>query len=168
MRKNIDNPFVNEFSTVIIEEVNRLNEMTVSFLNFSKLIEPKFKNGDLNSVVKKSVDLLREDIEIEGIKVITDLDPDLPEFKFDENLIKQVIFNLILNAIDAVKEKNSSDKYIKIGTYYDEKYDGTASVVLEVEDNGIGIKRSTGIRYSSPSSQLSQMGQVLDSLWFIR
>jgi len=141
MRKNIDNPFVNEFSTVIIEEVNRLNEMTVSFLNFSKLIEPKFKNGDLNSVVKKSVDLLREDIEIEGIKVITDLDPDLPEFKFDENLIKQVIFNLILNAIDAVKEKNSSDKYIKIGTYYDEKYDGTASVVLEVEDNGIGIKK---------------------------
>ncbi|WP_457642576.1 two-component system sensor histidine kinase NtrB [Persephonella sp.] len=140
MKNNIDNELVKEFSEVIREEVNRLNEMTVSFLNFSKLIEPKMEKGYLNEVVKKSVDLLKEDLLYENIDIILDLDENLPEFKFDKNLIKQVIFNLVLNSLDALKETNKHHKYLKISTKYDEKFDKTRSVFLIVEDNGIGIK----------------------------
>ncbi len=139
IRKNVNSDLAREFSNVIKLEVDRLNEMTVTFLNFSKLIEPTFEKNNINDVIKDSVKLIKEDFEEQNIKFVLDLYPDIPEFYFDKNLLKQVIFNLSLNALDALIEKNSQNKYFKIKTDL-KVVQKKEKVVITFEDNGIGIK----------------------------
>ncbi len=160
LRHNIDNELVKEFSSIIKNEVNRLNELTVSFLNFSKLIEPKFQKGNLNEEIKHSIELLRDDFEDEGINIIYDLDENIPEFEFDKNLIRQVIFNLVLNSLDALKEKEGEEKYIKISTRYKQKKD-SKTVLFSIEDNGIGIKDEHKEKIFKPFFTTKQKGTGL-------
>ncbi len=137
IKNNSKDGIIREFGKIIKEESNRLNEMTISFLNFSKLIEPSFKLVNLNEVVENSVKLLNYDCEDNNIKLILDLDENIPMIYLDENLIKQAIVNLVLNSIDAIKEKNIYDGYIKIKTSF---LENKQKVTLTIEDNGIGIK----------------------------
>ncbi len=160
LKHNIDNELVKEFSAIIKDEVNRLNELTVSFLNFSKLIEPKFEKGNINREIKHSVQLLKDDLEDEGIEVIYSLDEKIPEFEFDKNLLRQVIFNLVLNSLDAIKEKNPEEKYIKITTRYEEKKNNRY-VILSIEDNGIGIKEEHKEKIFKPFFTTKQKGTGL-------
>ncbi|WP_293443045.1 ATP-binding protein [Persephonella sp.] len=149
MRNNIENDLVKEFSGVIKDEVNRLNKMTVTFLNFSKLIEPKFEIGDFNAEIEKSILLLKPDMEDEGIELIYQPDKNLPQFYFDKNLMKQVIFNLVLNSIDALKEKRSKNKYIKVRTEYI-KMKEKEIARLVIEDNGSGIPKENRDKIFQP------------------
>jgi len=160
LKHNIENELVKEFSDIIKNEVNRLNELTISFLNFSKLIEPKFEKGDLNKEVKHSVELLKEDFEDENIKIIYDLDENLPVFEFDKNLIRQVVFNLVLNSLDALKEKGGKDRYLKIQTRYI-KSKNENIVRLSIEDNGIGIKEEYKEKIFKPFFTTKQKGTGL-------
>ena len=137
IKNNANDEIIKEFGKIIKEESYRLNDMTVSFLNFSKLIEPKFSQEDLNEVIKNSIALLIYDCEDYGIKVDLKLDNNLPKTFIDQNLIKQVLVNLILNSIDAIREKNTENPVIKISTEYLKNKD---KIRLIVEDNGIGIK----------------------------
>ncbi|MFN3788372.1 MAG: sensor histidine kinase, partial [Sulfurihydrogenibium azorense] len=137
IKNNANDEIIKEFGKIIKEESYRLNDMTVSFLNFSKLIEPKFSQEDLNEVIKNSIGLLIYDCEDYGIKVDLKLDNNLPKTFIDQNLIKQVLVNLILNSIDAIREKNTENPIIKISTEYLRNKD---KIRLTVEDNGIGIK----------------------------
>ena len=137
IKNNANDEIIKEFGKIIKEESYRLNDMTVSFLNFSKLIEPKFSQEDLNEVIKNSIGLLIYDCEDYGIKVDLKLDNNLPKTFIDQNLIKQVLVNLILNSIDAIREKNTENPVIKISTEYLKNKD---KIRLIVEDNGIGIK----------------------------
>lgn len=60
---------------------------------------------------------------------------DVLEIMCNKNQIEQVIINLIMNAVHAIEEKNSSESgNIKISTYYDNK-----CLTCEISDNGTGI-----------------------------
>jgi len=159
LNHSVDNEIVKEFSSVIKDEVNRLNEMTITFLNFSKLIEPKFELNNLNEEIKRVLKLLKDDFEDENIKIHTELG-EIPEFEFDKNMIKQVLFNLILNSIDAIKEKKVINGYIKIRTYQKEEK-GKKSIILEIEDNGIGIKEEYKEKIFKPFFTTKQKGTGL-------
>ncbi len=147
IKNNSKDEIIREFGKIIKEKSNRLNDMTISFLNFSKLIEPNFKLTDINEVVKDSVKLLIYDCEDNNIKLILELDENLPLIFLDDNLLKQAIVNLVLNSIDAIKEKNIDDGYIKIKTSF---VDNKQKIVLTIEDNGIGIKQEHKERIFKP------------------
>ncbi len=138
MRSNVNNPLVKEFSTVIKNEVNRLNEMTVSFLNFSKLIEPQFSYDSVNQIIKDSIRLIKEDFENEGIELLLELEENLPPVKLDRNLFRQVVFNLSINALEALREKKNGKKFFRIKTYMEKRYNNSYIKII-FEDNGIGI-----------------------------
>ncbi len=136
IKNNSNDETIKEFGKIIKEESYRLNDMTVSFLNFSKLIEPKFHPEDINKVIQNSTNLLIYDCEDYGIKINLELDKNTPLIFIDANLIKQVLVNLILNSIDAIKEKGLHNGIIKISTKYMED---RRKIQITVEDNGIGI-----------------------------
>ncbi len=160
MRTNVNNPLVKEFSTVIRNEVNRLNEMTVSFLNFSKLIEPNFEYHSLNSALKESIKLLEEDFKNENIKLILDLDEDIPQIRFDKNLFKQVVLNLAINAIDALRETNKDEKVFAIKTKLVEKQNNRFIHII-FEDNGTGIPEEIKDRIFKPFFSTKSKGTGL-------
>lgn len=89
-----------EFLQVIIEETNRLNTVVSQFLDYARPFRANVRWMQLNEVVKKTTTLVqaaRKDVD----RIELDLDPALPEIQADHEQIKQVILNLVLNALDA-------------------------------------------------------------------
>ncbi|MGC9188819.1 MAG: two-component system sensor histidine kinase NtrB [Sulfurihydrogenibium sp.] len=147
IKNNSNDKIIREFGKIIKEESYRLNDMTVSFLNFSKLIEPKFTYEDINKVVENSVSLLMYDCEDYGIKMELELDKNIPPTLIDANLMKQVLVNLVLNSIEAINEKNHQNGLIKITTKY---LQDRKKIIITVEDNGIGIKEEDKSKIFKP------------------
>lgn len=161
IKQNTDDKTIKDFGRIIKDEANRLNEITVSFLNFSKLLEPKFEIKDINKTIIDAVELLKYDCEDEDITLSLVLDKDIKPIKHDPSLIKQVMFNLILNSIDAIKQKGINQiDCITIKTYKILNKDKTF-LRIEVEDNGIGIKQDHVDKIFKPFFTTKQRGTGL-------
>ena len=70
-----------------------------------------------------------------GIKTLRNYDPELPKTRLDDDQIRQLFFNLIQNAIQAIQPKNGS---IYITTSI-EKNAGGNWVIANIRDTGVGI-----------------------------
>jgi len=128
--KNTKGSLVKEFVGVITSEVSRINNLTSTLLSFSKTAEPIPEPTNLNMVARESLTLLSKESPDLQVSLIEELEEDLPEVDCDYNQIKQVIINLLINALDAVSEKGE----IKVKTWHTKN-----NTYLAVEDNGKGI-----------------------------
>jgi two-component system, sporulation sensor kinase E len=89
---------------IVIEEADRISEIVTQFLNFARPPRPHFGPADLAHVVREVATLAEKDERAEGKSFLVHAEPDLPELTFDVDLIKQVVWNLISNALDAARE----------------------------------------------------------------
>lgn len=117
---------------IIINETIRCKGIIQDLLSFSREKEPKKALTNLNSIIEKVLGLLKNTFDIQGIAVTKDLRPDIPECPMDPNQIQQVFLNLLLNAVDAVRE----DGAITVRSYVDTLH---KCIIAEVEDSGCGI-----------------------------
>jgi signal transduction histidine kinase len=117
-------------SKTILEEVDRLRRLADEFSAFAKLPKPLMEESDLNEIVA-AVARMHGD-ESGNIKIITDLDKHLRKLKFDREQVKQVLINLVKNAIEAV----DSEGKVGIGTKY---FPRRNRVEITVEDDGSGM-----------------------------
>ena len=109
--------------------INRINEsVTTEFSERSPV--------NLNQAILSTVHVVRSRL-IDSIKLDTQLE-DIPNIFGDLNELKQVVLNLLINAIDAVNENKTADSEgkIRISTGHNE---ATKLVELKVNDNGAGI-----------------------------
>ncbi|MCX7871816.1 MAG: ATP-binding protein [Verrucomicrobiae bacterium] len=83
-------------------EIRRLDYIMSQYLQAIRPTPPKLKPGDLNIVVKDTLSLLYPEIENRKIVLEERLTPNLPIVSFDHNQIKQVLINLIKNALQAM------------------------------------------------------------------
>ena len=128
--KNIKGSLAKEFVSVITSEVSRINKLTSTLLSFSKTAAPDPTPTDLNRLAKEALYLLSKESPDLQVSLVENLDPDLPLVDCDYNQIKQVVINLLINALDAVGEHG----VIKVKTGRTKN-----RVYLAVEDNGTGI-----------------------------
>lgn len=89
---------------------------------------------DLNEVTRDVIDLAEVRLRNLGIQLETELDPDLPAVAADVVQIKQVVLNLVLNAVDAMTEIHDRARVLRIAT-------GRAGnkVTMAVRDSGAGF-----------------------------
>ncbi len=128
--KNTKGSLAKEFVSVITSEVSRIDKLTTTLLSFSKTAEPNPEPTDLNKLAKESLYLLSKESPDLQVSIIEDLAEDLPLVNCDYNQIKQVIINLLINALDAVSEQGE----IRLKTWHKKN-----KTYLSVEDNGSGI-----------------------------
>lgn len=101
---------------VITEEIDRINEIVNQFLRFAKPAPPSFEKTEVVSIVEEILPLLRPQIEKQQIEVQREFQA-LPLVLMDREQVKQALFNLILNAVQAMPSggklilggKNSED-----------------------------------------------------------
>jgi signal transduction histidine kinase len=130
LKKNFEGEILTEFLSIIEEEVMRLNDMTTSFLGFSKPAPLKLKTCDLNAIVKSTVALIRQEATDRNIEVIILVDEHIPPIQCDYARMKQALLNLLINAIDASREGDA----ITITT------EASGAVLsISVQDTGRGI-----------------------------
>jgi two-component system, NtrC family, sensor histidine kinase HydH len=91
-----------EFVGIILEEVNRLDRVVGSFLDYAR---PHAGNPiplDLNAAVRRTAQILSSQITDDGIDVQFDLSDRLPRARIDPEKFRQVLMNLMQNAIQAM------------------------------------------------------------------
>ena len=118
----------------IIQEVDRLNKLVVQVLDFAKLQKPNLTRFSLNDLIGKITELFKLETKNKQINFSSELSPDISQIQADEDQVRQILMNVIINAIQAIPKKGE----IKIKT---EKtlLKGEPAIKLMIEDSGIGI-----------------------------
>jgi signal transduction histidine kinase len=125
-----------DYTTTILEECNRCRDIVGNLLSFSSQKTCKFNTIDLNSLVTDTMKILHHQIALHpGISLVQDLDPTPVTIRGAQGELKQVLVNLVLNAMDAIDGQGT----ITIRTCQDRNN----HAALVVEDTGQGIAPET-------------------------
>jgi two-component system sensor histidine kinase HydH len=116
---------------LVIQEAARLESMAAEMLTFGRPLEIQLTETNLNELVQESVDITRGLAKKAGVELKADLDVSLPFLGLDAPRVKQVLLNLITNAIQA----SPSGERVLVKTRVRSNV-----VVLEVSDCGSGIR----------------------------
>jgi len=140
----------------IIQEVDRLNKLVVQVLDFAKLKKPNLTFFSLNDLIKKITELFKLEIRNKQIKFNLELSPDISQIQADEDQVRQILMNVIINAIQAIPKKGE----IKIKT---EKalLRGEPAIKLIIEDSGIGIPEKDFNQIFDPFFSTKEKGSGL-------
>jgi two-component system NtrC family sensor kinase len=90
---------------IIIRETKRCAGIIRRLLDFAREKKPEVTLGDLNAVVRETVQFVDHQAGFQNIAFSAELDAQLPSLWMDANQIKQVLINLIVNARDAMGER---------------------------------------------------------------
>ena len=121
-----------------LQTIRRRSEGLLNFVdiyrNLTRIPQPNFRYFPIKDAFDRAEQLLRQRIDNLNIKCECKVYPDDLKLTADPDLIDQVIINLILNAIDAVKATENPEVTL---VAYNNQNNRT---VIEVADNGTGIK----------------------------
>lgn len=87
---------------VIVEEVNRLNKVVSEFLDYARPLKQNFAPTDVNDVVSRTAKLMQGEQLPPDIEVRLELADALPRMMGDAEQLRQVVLNLMLNAVQAM------------------------------------------------------------------
>ncbi len=118
---------------IIEAKIEHLNKIVEQILDFARTTEPKFAPVNLNDLVDELSLLVRHKLSNQRIKLVRDLQPDLPPVAGDAPQLEQAFLNLILNAAEAMAEGGTLT--IKTATQ------APAQVVVIFKDTGGGMSR---------------------------
>jgi len=135
-----DADFIREFSKVVIDDVYRIERLIQEILDYARYMEPKLTDEDLNEIVSSCLYFVDVKAERLGIKIEKELASDLPRVMLDRQQVKQVLLNLLLNAMDAMGERGGR---LHVRTHKLMKPGGKIWAQIEIEDTGHGIPEGT-------------------------
>jgi len=111
-------------------EVARLSRLSDQYLSMARRKAPELEECDVGSLVRSSVEFMRPEVEGHGLELGLSVEPDLPWTMVDEGQIRQVVFNLVRNAREAMPDGGSID--VKV-------HGQDESLVISVADTGPGV-----------------------------
>lgn len=130
---------------LVIKETKRCATIIRRLLDFAREKAPEKKYCDLNKVVADTAELMDQPTRIAQIEMVLELDELLPAVWMDEDLVKQVIMNMLVNAQHAIGEEGRIT--IKTRLYPEPRIaipgaDPVSMVEISVIDTGKGIPES--------------------------
>ena len=135
---------INECTETIAREVAGLKAMVDEFSRFARLPLARLEVAHLNEVVRHAIALY--DGRLDGVKMETSLDANLPAAMLDTEQLRRVFVNLIDNAGNALAGVDA-EKQITITTSFDQV---RSLLVAEVSDTGHGIRPADFRRLFQP------------------
>ena len=136
-------------------EITRLDYIVTQFLQALRPSPPQIKLAFLNTTVRETLDLLRPELDNRGLILVEKLARSLPASPFDAAQIKQVLVNLIKNAMQAMT---------KSGTLTVQTGIGPDGVWVRIADTGGGIPQETINRIFEPFYTTKKKGTGLGLL----
>jgi two-component system, sporulation sensor kinase E len=121
---------VRESAAVCRSEISRLDGIVRDFLGAVRPAPPVLADTDLVAVVAEAVALLRDQMEQLGVRVSVDVPSGVPPILGDRNQVKQALFNVLKNALEAMDRGGEID----VALSHDDEW-----VAVEVRDTGVGI-----------------------------
>ncbi|MDA1049928.1 MAG: ATP-binding protein [Planctomycetota bacterium] len=133
--KHEDNDIVRKGWSIVDKNQEKISNLVMDMLTFSKDREPDLVPSDMNEVVADVLDLMVVRAQGVGVELKRNAAESMPELLFDPELLQRAILNVVTNAIDACESSDpgrvivSTEHSVEVG-----------KVRVIVEDNGDGIE----------------------------
>ncbi|KLU01693.1 two-component signal transduction [Rhodopirellula islandica] len=117
--------------SIVDRNQERISNLVLDMLTFSKERDPVLREGNLNEVVHDVVELMQSRAGQGEIELVSETEDTLPIATFDGEAIHRAVLNLVTNAIDA------ATKRVLVKTFYD----AAEGWIVDVEDDGEGVPK---------------------------
>ena len=131
IRQQTSLPVHQEYLSVVLKEIDSINRVIQQLLDFSRPRQSQWQQVLLNSLIEETLILVQTSGVQARIAFNVEQDKGLPAIVADRELLKQVILNILINAVQAISARGE----IRIRTW---QYSATQQAVM-IEDNGCGI-----------------------------
>jgi two-component system nitrogen regulation sensor histidine kinase GlnL len=133
-----DAEFREGFQGLALKEVDRICGLINDLLSFARPSKPNVAPENVNDVVDNIARILESQAKERSVEIARDFGENLPRVWIDREQMKQVFMNLILNAIQAMKEGGAITISTRAVTRTGVQPAGEF-VQIEVKDTGVGI-----------------------------
>lgn len=130
-KTNEENPF-HENLTLVADETSRCSNIVKGLLEFSRQNPPQKDFTDINALLEKTINLVKNQVSFQNINITQRLASNLPQIQVDPGQIKQVFLNLLVNAAESMPQKG--DLFVK-----SEYVSSQKSIRITIQDTGHGI-----------------------------
>lgn len=120
----------------IVEDDKRAGDVIRRLRGFLKKSNLELSTLDIGELVSQVARLVSSDAILRNVSIRLELAPGLPPVCGDRVQLQQVILNLLMNGLDAMRESSEGERTLVLRTL---RADPPASVVVAVEDSGVGI-----------------------------
>ncbi|WP_051299265.1 ATP-binding protein [Marinobacterium litorale] len=120
----------------ILRDGKRAAEVAIRIRGFMKRDQKYIEQVDWSVLISEVLDFVNETLWKIGIEVQANVPADLPDLYSDKVQLQQVLLNLVLNAIDAMRDPELTERLLQIDVHYAEDID---HVVVRISDSGKGI-----------------------------
>jgi two-component system sensor histidine kinase HydH len=148
-----DKPREKEYAETMVSEVDRINTVVTDLLTFARPMEAELVPTDVTELIEHTVRLIQADAQTRNINIQMHIS-DLSKVPLDANQMTQAILNLLLNALQAVKNGGR----IEVGAALN-----TSDLLLKmwVEDDGSGISADQKEKIFDPFFTTQEKGTGL-------
>ena len=162
IKKNepIDDEILFTMASEIDSHVDRATKIINHMRQFGRKSDHALEMVQLNETLKRTLEILGQQLKLRGIEIEWDLDPNLPMIKADPSRIEQVFINLLINARDAIddlwksQEAGPEIKKITLRTRTNKE-----AVAIEITDTGRGIPKANLEKIFEPFFTTKSTGQ---------
>ena len=126
---------------IISKECQRLNGLLTQFLDFARPRTPEYQTTDLGAVIDSVLELAAHAAGSGRVILREKVAPNLPAIECDPELMKQVLLNLMINAIQATP--GSGEVSVSAGLVKER-------ILIEVRDQGCGVSMADRDRIFDP------------------
>jgi len=127
---------------MMLAEIDRIDHTVEQLLTLSRDKVSVFSQVNVDEVLRGLVPILRAQAEEQGVSIRLTMASDLPPVWGDGNQLKQVLVNLMKNAIEAIAESGQVEVSLSLSE------DG--NLAIEIVDNGVGMPREVVARAGEP------------------
>ncbi len=128
--KREDNDAVRRGWAIVERNQERISNLVMDMLSFSKEREPEKIEADLNETVGDVVELMQSHALEHGVQLGCDLATNLPPAEFDPEAIHRAVLNLVTNAIDAAAKGDTDDAQER-----DDEADFSLAETVKIDDD---------------------------------
>lgn len=121
---------------LIKDQVSRISKIIRNLVDFSRPSTYELKLTDVNELLYKSLNIVKVGKKAKDIEFKTDLNLKLPLVPLIPDQIEQVFLNILLNAVDAINEKEikKNENIISLGSNIDDNH-----LTIKISDTGKGM-----------------------------
>jgi histidine kinase len=159
-KESISDDVLLTMAAEIDNHVDRASNIINHMRQFGRKSDLHLVAVDLNSVLKRTLEIFSRQLTVRGIELALDLTQDLPAISAEPNRLEQVFINLLINARDAIMDRvavespETVEKKIALHTSCDEK-----QVYVKVCDSGIGIPQPMREKIFEPFFTTKEVGK---------
>lgn len=128
---------------IIIQQAERITKIIQQLLGFVRRKRPEQKGLNIKTLLETTLDFLEHKVQKQEVKVVKEMEDNLPSVLGDPDQLQQVFLNIILNAVQSMSEGgtlhlSASSKWISKEGLEDGQH---RYVEVKVQDTGMGMER---------------------------